>query len=71
LLVRVQPGRAVLHDATGTVAPGQKKVVSFLWSPALMGDDGPKTVVAQVVLQGQSDRTPADNNALQVVTVGP
>jgi hypothetical protein len=71
LLVRVQPGRILLHDSRGSLVAGQKKVVSFLWSPLQMGDDGPKSLVAQVELQGQEDRSPADNNALQVVTVGP
>jgi hypothetical protein len=71
LLVRVQPGRILLHDSRGSLATGQKKVVSFFWSPLQMGDDGPKSLVAHVVVQGQEDRSPADNNSIQVVTVGP
>jgi P pilus assembly chaperone PapD len=71
LLVRVQPGRALLVDAPGTLAPREKKTVSIPWPVFLMGDDGPKSVVALVALDGATDSSPADNNALQVVTVGP
>ena len=41
------------------------------WPPALMGDDGPKTLVAQVSLLGQVDGNLANNFAIQLVTVGP
>jgi outer membrane protein assembly factor BamB len=71
LLVRVQPGVVLLLDRRGSVAAGQTVTESFTWRTAQMGDDGPKALVAQVTLLGQTDRTPADNNALQIVTVGP
>jgi hypothetical protein len=71
LLVRVQPGRVLIQDATGTMAPGETRTVSFTWSTSLMGDDGPKTLVAELFLVGQTDSKPEDNTALQLVTVGP
>jgi hypothetical protein len=39
--------------------------------PALMGEDGPVSLVAQVALLGWTDSTPSDNHALQIVTIGP
>jgi outer membrane protein assembly factor BamB len=71
LLVRVQPGRIILLDQRGTLAPGQKVVESIPWPSALMGETGPTSLIAQVSVVGEVDDTPLDNHALQFVTVGP
>jgi hypothetical protein len=54
-----------------TIGAGQQLPVSFNWPGELMGDDGPKALVAQAVLPGAVDVTPSDNIVTQVVTVGP
>jgi outer membrane protein assembly factor BamB len=71
LMVRVQPGRVLLADGAGQLAAGAKQTVEVRWPAALMGDVGPKTVVAQVTLVEAEDGDPANDHALQVVTVGP
>jgi outer membrane protein assembly factor BamB len=71
LLVRVQPGRTLLLDGAGSLAPGDRETVEVRWPTGLMGDAGPKSVVAQVTLVGATDGEPTNNNALQPVTVGP
>jgi outer membrane protein assembly factor BamB len=71
LLLRVQPGAVLIPDAQGTIAPGETKTLEFTWPIAAMGDDGVKTVIAQVSLQGQVDSSPNNNTVFQVVTVGP
>ena len=50
---------------------GEKRVESIPWLGGLMGSDGPKSVVAQLFLEGAEDSQPANNLAVQVVTVGP
>jgi hypothetical protein len=71
LLVRVQPGRVVIADDRETLARGETKTVSLNWPTPLMGNDGPKSLIAELFLQGATDPTPADNQATQLVTVGP
>jgi hypothetical protein len=71
LLLRVQPGRVVIADEKVTLAAGETKGVTIPWPTPLMGDDGPKALVAELFLQGPTDSTPGDNQALQLVTVGP
>jgi hypothetical protein len=71
LEVRVQPGHVLLLDRRGSIAAGEQKVETVAWPPALMGEDGPVSLVAQVALLGWTDSTPSDNHALQIVTIGP
>jgi O-antigen ligase len=71
LLLRVQPGRIVIVDDNEMLAAGETKTLTFIWPTPLMGEDGPKSLVAQLFLKGATDATPADNQAIQLVTVGP
>jgi putative inorganic carbon (hco3(-)) transporter len=71
LLLRVQPGRVVVADEMETLARGETKTVSINWPTPLMGDDGPKSLVAELFLKGAVDPSLADNQAIQPVIVGP
>jgi O-antigen ligase len=71
LRLRVQPGRVVVADDEITLAAGETQTVTLTWPTTLMGDDGPKTLVAELILEGFDDSHPADNQATQLVTVGP
>src|SRR5205807_2090632 len=71
LLIRVQPGRVVIAENGLDLAAGETKIVLIPWPTPLMGEDGPKTLVAELVLQGQTDINLANNQAIQLVTVGP
>jgi outer membrane protein assembly factor BamB len=71
LLVRAQPGGVIgsLHGVG--LQPGEKRMENLPWPGGLMGSDGPKSVIAQVTLEGAEDSQPANNLAAQIVTVGP
>jgi O-antigen ligase len=71
LLLRVQPGRVVVADDMEPLARGETKTVSITWPTPLMGDDGPKSLVAELFLKGAVDPSLADNQAIQPVIVGP
>ena len=71
LLIRVQPGRVVIADRALSLAAGETKALTIPWPTPLMGEDGPKSIVAELSLQGQTDSSPANNEAIQVVVVGP
>jgi hypothetical protein len=70
LELRVQPGE-VVADQAESLAAGETQTVTLAWPTDLMGDDGPKTLVAALSLTGAADSHPADNQAIQVVVVGP
>jgi outer membrane protein assembly factor BamB len=71
LLVRVQPGVVLAAIRGASLGAGEKRVESIPWPGGLMGNDGPKSVVAQVFLEGAEDSQLANNLVVQVVTVGP
>jgi O-antigen ligase len=71
LRLRVQPGRVVVADTEVTLAAGETQTLTLTWPTPLMGDDGPKSLVAELILEGFDDSQPADNQATQLVTVGP
>jgi hypothetical protein len=71
LLLRVQPGRVIIADDSETLAAGESKTLTFIWPTPLMGEDGPKSLAAELFLKGATDSHPADNQAIQLVTVGP
>jgi O-antigen ligase len=71
LRLRVQPGRMIVADAEVTLAAGETKTLTLTWPTPLMGDDGPKSLAAELILEGFEDSQPADNQATQLVTVGP
>jgi outer membrane protein assembly factor BamB len=71
IYLRVRPGDVLINDYIDAIGPGQTKTVGFIWPTFQMGNDGAKTLVAQVVIQGQDDSNPGDNAATQTVVVGP
>jgi outer membrane protein assembly factor BamB len=71
LLVRVQPGAVIGAIQGASLGAGEKRVESIPWPGALMGNDGPKSLVAQLFLEGAEDSQLANNLAVQVVTVEP
>jgi O-antigen ligase len=71
LRLRVQPGQMIISDDPVTLGPGETKTLTLTWPTALMGNDGPKTLVAELILDGSQDIHPDDNQAIQVVIVGP
>ena len=71
LLVRVQPGMVIGSIHGVDLKAGEKRVASVPWLGGLMGNDGPKSIVAQLTLQGAQDSQLANNLVTQVVTVGP
>jgi uncharacterized protein YkwD/outer membrane protein assembly factor BamB len=70
IYLRLRPGDMLINDFTGAIDAGQTKVIGFIWKPSQMGENGAKTLVAQVLIEGQTDSNPNDNSFSQPVTVG-
>jgi hypothetical protein len=71
MLLRVQPGRLVIADEKLTLGRGETKTISLTWPTSLMGTDSPKSLVAELFLIDAVDINLANNQATQLVTVGP
>jgi outer membrane protein assembly factor BamB len=71
IYLRFRPGDVLINDFTGTIEAGQTREIGFIWTASQMGENGPRTLVAQVLIIGQTDSNPNDNSLSQPVTVGP
>jgi outer membrane protein assembly factor BamB len=70
IYLRSQPG-VPINDYIDSIGPGQTKRIGFYWPTNMMGGNGQKSLISQVVIIGASDANPADNIFEQPVTVGP
>jgi hypothetical protein len=70
IFLRSSPGVSI-NDYVDTIAPGETKPIGFYWPTNLMGPEGQKSLIAEVVIRGATDTNPANNRFEQPVVVGP